>query len=465
MRLRFLGAAETVTGSRFLVEANDQTVLVDCGLFQGIKRLRLMNWEPFPFPPADIGAVLVTHAHIDHSGYLPALVRDGFAGPIHCSRATADLLELVLLDSAHLQEEDARFANRHRTSRHDPAKPLYTTEDAERALERIRPVEFDENVECLPGIRCSFRPNGHILGSSTVRVAADGTSILFTGDVGRPSERVMQPPMAPPAADIVVTESTYGNRLHADADPASELADVVRRTLGRGGSVVIPSFAVGRAQTVLTLLADLMADGSIPEVPVHLNSPMSISATEIFVRHHDLHRLSAAECERLRSGVEFVRTVEESKLLTSSRGPRIVVTASGMATGGRVLHHLRHLAPDHRNSIVFVGYQAAGTRGDSLVSGAREIKIFGDYVPVRAEVVSIGGLSAHADRDELIAWLGSGELDPRHAFVVHGEPAAADAFRRTIVDRLGWAASVPVLGEVVDLGRDGITDPRAGTAR
>ncbi len=451
MRLRFLGAAETVTGSRFLVESNGQSVLVDCGLFQGIKRLRAQNWAAFPYPPADIGAVLVTHAHIDHSGYLPALVRDGFRGPIHCSQATADLMRLMLLDSAHLQEEDARFANRHRSSRHDPAKPLYTTEDAERALDLLQPVAFNEELACLPGLECSFRPNGHILGSSTVRVADDDTSVLFTGDVGRPVERVMRPPAPPPAADFVVTESTYGNRLHSGSDPAAELADVVSRTLGRGGSVVIPSFAVGRAQTILTLLADLMAAGAIPTVPVYLNSPMAVSATEIFMKHHELHQLSGPECERLRSGVEFVRTVEESKLLTSSRGPHISVTASGMATGGRVLHHLRHLAPDHRNSIVFVGFQAAGTRGDALVSGAREVKIFGDYVPVRAEVASIGGLSAHADRDELIAWLGSGDLQPRHAFVVHGEQAAADAFRRTIVDRLGWSASVPTQGQIVDL--------------
>ena len=440
MRLRFLGAAETVTGSRFLVETGNGTALVDCGLFQGIKRLRLQNWEPFPVPPDDIRAVLITHAHIDHCGYLPALVRDGFRGTVYASAATADLMELMLLDSAHLQEEDARYANRHRTSRHDPAQPLYTTEDAERALELIRPVDFGSEIECLPGLQATFNPNGHILGSSIIRVAADGTSVLFTGDVGRPRDRVMRPPTPPPAADYLVTESTYGNRLHPDTDPAEELAETLRRTLARGGTVVIPSFAVGRAQTILTLIGDLFRAGRVPEVPVHLNSPMAIAATEIFIEHHELHRLSAEECERLRSDVQFSRT-----------GPRIVVTASGMATGGRVLHHLRHLAPDHRNSIVFAGFQAAGTRGDALVNGARRIKIFGDYVEVRADVELISGLSAHADHRELVAWLDSGDLDPRHAFVVHGEASAADAFRRTLVDELGWSASVPTQGVVAEL--------------
>lgn len=452
MKLQFLGAAETVTGSRFLLTAEPSTVLVDCGLFQGLKRLRKQNWVPFPVPPRSIDTVLVTHAHIDHSGYLPALVREGFRGRIRCTAATADLLQIMLLDSAHLQEEEARYANRHHTSRHQPARPLYTTDDALRALDLIDTVPFDVEQQVAPGVRAAFTANGHILGSAAIKVDTRGGSVLFTGDVGRPDDRVMRPPVAPPNADVVVTESTYGNRWHAPGDPTDELGDIVRRTIGRGGTVVIPSFAVGRAQAILMMLVDLMRSGAVPAVPIHLNSPMAINATGVLLDHQALHRLDADECRQLRDGVTFTRTVDDSKLLTSLRGPRIVVTASGMATGGRVLHHLRSLAPDHRNSVVFVGHQAAGTRGDALVSGARTIKIFGDYVPVRAEVVSIDGLSAHADCDELIAWLSSGDLDPNHAYVVHGEPAASDAFRRALTDQLGWSASVPSQGEVVNVG-------------
>ncbi len=451
MRITFHGAAETVTGSRFLVETADSRVLVDCGLFQGLKRLRAQNWAPFPVDPATIDAVVLTHAHIDHSGYLPALVRDGFRGSIWCSPGTAGLLRLLLLDSAHLQEEEARFANRHKTSRHDPALPLYTTENAERALEQVQTVGFHEHFHPTPDVVATLHRAGHILGSATVKLEADGRSVLFTGDLGRPDDRVMRPPDPAPAADYVVTESTYGNRRHPDTDVRHELADVVTRTLGRGGTVLIPSFAVGRTQTVLTLIADLVDRDLIPRVPIYLNSPMAISATELVCPFTDDHRLSPAECARMHEGVEFVRTADESKRLTPLKGPMIVVSASGMATGGRVLHHLRTVAPDHRNTIVFVGFQAAGTRGEAMVDGADRIKIFGDYVPVRAEVVNLTGLSAHADADELLAWLGGGALFPTRAFIVHGEPAAADALRLRLVDDLGWDASIPLQGETVEL--------------
>lgn len=450
MKLTFHGAAETVTGSRTLVETNTARILVDCGLFQGFKRLRQQNWQPFPVDPASIDAVVVTHAHIDHSGYLPALVRDGFAGPIFCSAGTADLLRLMLLDSAHLQEEDARFANRHRTSKHRPALPLYTTTDAEKALGLVH-VHGGGTVEVAEGLNAELRRAGHILGSSTVRISSAEHSVLFTGDLGRAVDPVMQPPAPPLAADCVVTESTYGNRLHADNDVSADLADVVNRTLGRGGTVLIPSFAVGRSQAVLSILADLRHSDQIPSVPIYLNSPMAISATELFLAHRAEHRLSDEQCQRLRDDVEYVRTADESKELTPLRGPMIVVSASGMATGGRILHHLRTVAPDHRNSIVFVGFQAAGTRGASMTEGAREIKIFGNYVSVKAEVVRLDGLSAHADQKELLAWLRSGELHPMEAFVNHGEPSAADELRRRIVDHLGWRARIPVQGETVNL--------------
>lgn len=456
MRLTFHGGAEMVTGSRFLVETDRARVLVDCGLFQGLKRLRRQNWAPFAVPPASIDAVVISHAHIDHSGYLPALVRDGFAGPVWCSDGTADLLELMLLDSAHIQEEDARFANRHRSSRHDPALPLYTTDDARKALALVRPVGFHTSIESAPGVGATLARAGHILGSSTVLVEADGRSVLFTGDVGRPHDPVMVAPDPPPSADYLVTESTYGDRLHGSHDVAEELADVVRRTLERGGTVLIPSFAVGRTQAVLFLLAELRRRDRIPDVPVYLNSPMAISATELFLAHPGEHRLRPDQCELLRENVRFVRTPDESKELTPLRGPMIVVSASGMATGGRVLHHLRTVAPDHRSSIVFVGFQAAGTRGDALVRGTDEIKIFGQYVPVRADVHRIDGLSAHADWRELIDWLASGSLQPERTFVVHGEAASADALRRRLGDELGWPAEVPLQHESHDLtGTDG----------
>ncbi len=447
MRVTFHGAAETVTGSRFLFDTDRSRVLVDCGLFQGLKRLRRQNWEPFAVPPASIDAVVITHAHIDHSGYLPALVRDGFDGPIWCSEGTADLLELLLLDSAHLQEEDASFANRHRSSRHDPALPLYTTADARKALGQLRTVGFHAPTELADGIGATLSRAGHILGSSTVLLEADGRSVLVTGDVGRPDDPVMAAPDPPPAADFLVTESTYGDRIHGTGDVAEELAVIVRRTLDRGGTVLIPSFAIGRTQAVLFLLAELRRRGRIPDVPVYLNSPMAISATELFLAHPGEHRLDEAECQLLRENVRFVRTPDESKQLTPRRGPMIVVSASGMATGGRVLHHLRTVAPDHRSSIVFVGFQAAGTRGDSLVRGTDEIKIFGQYVPVRADVHRIDGLSAHADWRELIEWLDSGSLRPERTFVVHGEAASADAFRRRLRDELGWSAEVPLQHE------------------
>lgn len=452
MRLTFLGAAETVTGSRFLLETGTARVLIDCGLFQGLKRLRLQNWQPFAVDPASIDAVLLTHAHIDHSGYLPALARDGFSGPIWCSRGTRDLLGLMLLDSAHLQEEDARFANRHRTSKHDPALPLYTTTDAEKALALVQTIPaVGQPFEPVSGTRATFYRAGHILGSSTILVEADGRSVFFTGDVGRPVDPIMKPPDPPPAADVVVTESTYGNRLHAETDVSQELAEIVRQTVGRGGTVLIPSFAVGRSQAVLSLLAELTERGEIPDLPIYLNSPMAISATEFFLANRDEHRLTEAQCERLRNGVQFVRTAEESKQLTPLQGPMIAVSASGMATGGRILHHLRTVAPQRRNTILFVGFQASGTRGEAMVNGARSVKIFGDYVPVRAKVVQLAGLSAHADQSELLTWLSSGELNPRQALVVHGEPGAADAFRRRLTDQLGWPAHVPVQGETVEV--------------
>ena len=451
MRITFWGATETVTGSRFIVEVGDKRVLVDCGLFQGIKRIRQRNWERFPVDPSTIDAVLLTHAHIDHSGYLPALVRDGFRGDIWCTDATAALCRIMLLDAAHLQEEEARVANQRKSSRHHPALALYTTEDAERSLNHLHPQAPHEVFSPVSGLDARFTPVGHILGAASIWLTDGVTSAAFTGDVGRPVDPVMRAPEPLVAADHVITESTYGNRLHATTHPADELAAIANRTLSRGGALLIPVFAVGRAQTVLHLLATLRAEKRIPYVPTYLNSPMAVDATELFCRFAGEHRLTDAQCRAMCEGVTFVRTVEESKQVTPLGGPMIALSASGMASGGRVLHHLERLAPDHRNTILLVGYQAAGTRGEALLAGAREIKIFGEYVPVRAEVARIDTLSAHADADELLDWLAACPQPHAGASVVHGEASAADAFRRVLRDRLGWEAAVPVYGENVDL--------------
>ena len=452
MRITFWGAAGTVTGSRFVVDVQrERRLLVDCGMFQGLKSLRLRNWEPFPVDPRSLDGVLLTHAHIDHTGWLPALVRAGFDGPIFCTPATADLCRILLPDAAHIQEEDARFANKRRSSRHIQAQPLYTAADADRALELVQPHPYHAPFDPINGVEGEYTRAGHILGAASLRIRDGDTSVLFTGDVGRSVDPIMLPPEAPLAADHVVTESTYGNRLHPDADPMDDLADVVNRTSRRGGSLLVPVFAVGRAQTVLHLLSRLRAAGRIPDLPVYLDSPMAINTTELFCRYQPEHRLTEGECITMCEHVEFVRTVEASKRLTSTRGPLIILAASGMLTGGRVLHHLEHLAPDHRNTVLLVGYQAAGTRGEALANGTRSIKMFGQYTAVRCEVAQIDGLSAHADADELCTWLSAVPTPSRGASVVHGEPTAADAFRRRLRDQLDWDATVPTHGERIEL--------------
>lgn len=442
MHLTFLGATETVTGSRYLVEVRDRRILVDCGLYQGLKHLRARNWAEFPIRPASIDAVVLTHAHIDHSGYLPRLVRAGFDGPVHCTEGTAALLDILLPDAAHIQEEDAARAARHGTSRHATPLPLYTVEDAEATLRLVRHHRFDVPVELGPGASTTFSPVGHIIGAGTVTVTDGERTVGFTGDVGRPDDPLVRErsPMQP--CDLLVCESTYGDRRHPTTDPLDDLADLLARTIQRGGSVVIPAFAVGRAQTLLHLLSQLRTSGRLPDVPVFLDSPMAVRATEVLLTHPEEHRLSPEQVRTMMAGVELVSTPDESKAIAERRGPTIIVAASGMATGGRVLHHLIRLAPDPRTTILFTGYQAAGTRGDAMLKGAGEIKVFGDYVPVRAEVQLLDGLSAHADSHELCDWLDRSGIHPRRAMVVHGEPASADAMRRLLTDRFGWSTQV-----------------------
>lgn len=444
LKLAFLGAAGTVTGSRYLLDVGGRTLLVDCGLFQGFKQLRLRNWASFPVAPATIDAVVLTHAHLDHSGYLPLLVKRGYAGRIRCSEPTALLCGILLRDSGRLQEEQADDANRHGYSKHHPALPLYTEADAEVALARFSPVPFDRGFEPFPGVRVQLLRAGHILGAAILLVEADGMTLVFTGDLGRPHDPLMPAPDLVTSADYIVVESTYGDRLHEAADPATQLADIVTRTVARGGTIIVPSFAVGRAQTLLLLLARLKADKRIPpSLPIYLNSPMASDVTALYQRFPADHRLTSEEAAAMRDVATIVNTIDESKALNASRWPKVIIAGSGMATGGRVLHHLRAYASDARNTILLTGFQAGGTRGRALQDGATAIKLLGAYVDVRAEVTSLGGLSAHADCAEIVAWLANLTRPPRRIFITHGEPASADALRMRISDTLGWRCDVP----------------------
>jgi metallo-beta-lactamase family protein len=452
MKLTFLGGVGTVTGSKYLIETGTRRVLVDCGLFQGFKQLRLRNWEPLPVDPGSIDAVVLTHAHLDHSGYLPLLVHNGFKGRILCTAATADLCGILLPDAGHLAERDAEFANRHGFSKHHPALPLYTEAQARAALSRLLHIDYERSYDLGDGLELIFRYAGHILGAAMAILSCEGTTIAFSGDLGRPHDPLMREPETIARADYLVVESTYGDRRHDTRDPEDALAEVINRTAARGGTVLIPAFAVGRAQTLLYHLHRLKAAGRIPSLPVFLDSPMAIDAGEIFCQHRKDHRLSEAECRQVCGVARETRSVEESKAIDRNHVPAIVISASGMATGGRVLHHLKVFAPDPRNTVLFAGFQAGGTRGAAMLAGAQFIKIHGAQVPVRAEVVNLDMLSAHADADEILAWLRKFENPPRTTFVTHGEPAASDALRHRIEEELGWTCRVPAYRDEAGLG-------------
>jgi len=451
MELTFLGATGTVTGSKYLVKTGSKKILVDCGLFQGYKHLRLRNRAPLPVNPAEIDAVVLTHAHLDHSGYLPLLIKNGFSGKVYCSEATRDLCAILLPDSGHLQEEEARYANKRGYSKHTPALPLYTLEDAERAMQAFSPIPFEKEIALGGSLSARLIPNGHILGSGCALIKDARTSLLFSGDLGRPNDLIMRAPEMVRQADYLVMESTYGNRLHDPADPQIKLAEIIHRTFERGGTILIPSFAVGRAQTLLYYIHLLKATRAIPDIPVFLNSPMASDATRIFHNHRGEHRLTDAQCDAMCRAAHIVNSVEESKALNERKGSMIIISASGMATGGRVLHHLKVLAPDARNTILFAGFQAGGTRGAAMLNGAEAIKIHGEYVPLRAEVAALDNLSAHADYEEIIEWLKHFHAPPRQTFITHGEPAAADALRHRIEERLRWNVRVPDYLEKVTL--------------
>lgn len=456
--LRFLGAAGTVTGSRFLIDAPHARVLVECGLFQGLKPLRLRNWEPFPVDPETIDAVVLTHAHLDHTGYLPALVRDGFRGHIFATEGTLALCKILLPDSGHIQEEDAAYANRKGFSKHSPALPLYTQNDATKALQYFTTVPFGASTKVTQGVRVSFRPAGHILGSATVTLELEAKrtrTITFSGDLGRPVHPILRPPVPLPKADVIVVESTYGNRQHEDVASLKHFEDAIVRTADRGGMVVIPSFAVDRTEVVLFHLRQLMQAQRIPHLPVYLDSPMALSTLGIYRRAlaEGSPEIHAALCRQASSSdpsdpfhpgsLIEVRSVEQSRALNNLHSPAIIISASGMATGGRVLHHLANRLPDEWNTVILVGFQAEGTRGRLLFEGARVVKMLGRYIPVRAEVIAVPAFSVHADQIEMLAWLQTASRPPEVTYVVHGEQEAAAALCGAIEKNLDWTAAVP----------------------
>lgn len=455
--LTFLGAARTVTGSKYLLDTGRKRVLVDCGLFQGLKELRLRNWDEFPVDPASLDAVVLTHAHLDHVGYLPRLVAQGYRGRVFCTPGTQDLCRLVLPDAARIQEEDARQANRHGYSRHNPAQPLYTEPDAFRALTQLQPVAFSQSIEIVDGLTIEFRMAGHLLGSAFLHVRiAGGPTILFGGDLGRYNRPVLPDPEPAVAADVMLLESTYGDRDHLEDDGGEELAAIVRDTVRRGGKLIVPAFAIGRVEEVLYWLRRLEQENRIPVLPVYVDSPMAAEALKYYtarVAELDANMRPSQKGVSMFATARFqaVASVQQSKELTASRRSAVVISSSGMATGGRVLHHLTSTLPHARNTVLFVGYQAAGTRGRALLDGAHEVRIHGQTVPVQAQIAKIDSMSAHADRGEILRWLATVPAAPGRLCLVHGEPQPMDALKARIAERFGWNIATPGYRETMSL--------------
>lgn len=442
--IQFLGGSGTVTGSKFLVTYKADRVLVDCGLFQGLKELRLQNWAKLPIDPKSITAVVLTHAHLDHSGYLPLLIKNGFSGKVYCTPPTRDLAKIILVDSAEIQQEDADYANRMGFTKHSPAKPLYNVADAKTALKHLSVVHTEEWTKISSHLKFRFTPSGHILGSAFVEIKAGGTKITFSGDLGRQKPLILKPPRPIEHTDYLVVESTYGDRIHDTLSPLKELKRIVTETLARKGHLIIPSFAVGRAQDMLYLLSQLRSQKEIPEsVPIYLDSPMGIDATDTFLEYPEWHTLKERTIKELCSMVTMVRNQQQSNEIMRRKQSSIVIAGSGMLSGGRVLRHLESRLPDPRNTVLLVGFQAAGTRGRLLRDRIPELKMYGQYVPVRARIEEISTLSAHADQAETIEWLKHFNTPPLHTFIVHGEPQAADALRVRIKDTLDWSCSIP----------------------
>lgn len=457
MKLTFLGAARTVTGSRHLIEQNGTRVLVDCGLFQGPREWKEKNWSNFGVDPSSVHCILLTHAHIDHAGFLPRFIQLGFQGPVYCTPATAELLGLMLPDSGHLQEEDAAFANKKRNSRHDPALPLYTEQQARDALNRLHPIDFYSSFSLTPPWSFQFLRAGHILGSAMVEMRSEGRTIVFSGDVGRPAQYITKQPDHLQNVDYLVLESTYGNRLHQRIDMKEKLAEIIIRTADLGGTVLVPAFAIGRTQELLFILRLLEETNRIPKLPVYIDSPMAIHALPIYDRYPiDASKELAALAQKDNTPfvchhIHALETVQQSMTLNDLKYPAIIISSSGMATGGRILHHLKRRISDHRNTVLFIGFQAEGTKGRFLVDGATEIKIHKKFYPVRAKIEYLDALSCHADYAEMLDWLGSIQAPPKSVFLVHGEESASESLRDKIQQRYGWPTESPHYLESVDL--------------
>ena len=451
--LTFLGAARTVTGSKHLLEVDGARILFDCGLFQGLKDLRLRNWGPLPIPPETIDAVVLTHAHIDHSGWLPRLVAQGFKGPIYCTGGTADLCQLVLPDAAHLQEEDAKFANKRGFSKHHPALPLYTEADAAAALSLLKPSPFGKTIAIGKGFNVEFINAGHLLGSSYVLVTRQGRAgrILFGGDLGRYSRPILPDPSPGVDADVLLVESTYGDRAHPPEDDGAALARIITETHAKRGKVIIPAFAIGRVEELLYWLFRLEDQGRLPPLPIYVDSPMAIKGIDFYRKRTDELDREIETMRRKLPRFTPIDSARDSKALVENDRPAIIIASSGMASGGRVVHHLFAGLPDPRNTVLFVGFQGAGTRGRQLVDGAQHVKIFGQHVPVHARIEKIDGMSSHADAGEIVRWLRTFPRAPKTTYLVHGEVVAQDALKARITRELGWNVEIPTHGQKVDL--------------
>lgn len=443
MDITFLGATGTVTGSKYLLSFGKHKVLVDCGLFQGLKEHRILNWRDLPIDPKTIDAVLLTHAHIDHSGYIPILINNGFEGPVYCTQATKDLCSILLPDSGHIHEEDAKFANKHKFGKHRPAKPLYTQAEAEKSIDRFRVIDFGKPYKIIDDFTACWYSVGHILGAAAIRCRHDETDILFSGDLGRSQDPIMKSPKKIQKAEYIVLDSTYGAREHTNVDAESKLENIINKTIKQGGTVLIPAFAVGRSQKILYYLHKLTKEERIPHVPIYLDSPLAINATKIMMQHIKEHKLNQKECAEVCNIARYVNSPEESKMLDRDGIPKIILSASGMATGGRVLHHLKVYLPDRKSTILFVGYQAAGTRGEKILDGTSEIKIHGQMFSVLAKVEYLGNTSAHGDYTEIINWLRNFNAKPKKVFLTHGEPDSTKSLKEVIEKTFGWNCFIP----------------------